>query len=244
MSNHDILNIAHRGASGYAPENTHAAFEKAIEMGADGIELDVQLTADNRIVVMHDEKLDRTTNLKGHLKKFTLEQLKQGDAGSWFSPEFGDETVPLFDNVIEQVKGKMLLDIEVKYHTAADLDIVKPLLQLLERTRFNDFIITSFSDTILYSIKDLAPHIAVGLIFSKMSDFEKADTRRFDYVCPKFTLISEKNAALWNSMQKRLWTWTPNTETEILPLIDSGVEAIISNYPDRVKKLLKNTKNT
>lgn len=83
--------IAHRGASAYAPENTFAAFEKAVELGADFIELDIQITKDGKLAVIHDDKVDRTTNGTGFVREYTMNELEQLDAGSWFGPEYQGE---------------------------------------------------------------------------------------------------------------------------------------------------------
>src|SRR3712207_5048900 len=111
----DTKIMAHRGAAAYAPENTIAAFTKAIEMKADAIELDIHLSKDDHIVVIHDEKVDRTTNGKGLVMEFTLEELKRLDAGSWFNKEFKNEKIPTLREVLELVAYKNIdLNIEIK----------------------------------------------------------------------------------------------------------------------------------
>ena len=95
------LIIAHRGASGYAPENTMAAFEKALEMGAEGIELDVHLTADGEIVVIHDHTIDRTSDGKGVVGALTLEEIRKYDFGAWFDPKFKGQRIPTLGEVFE-----------------------------------------------------------------------------------------------------------------------------------------------
>lgn len=105
---------AHRGASGSAPENTLIALQKAIEAGADYAEIDVQETSDGRLVLLHDPDLKRTTGLKKNIWQTTYNELKHLDAGSWFSDEFSAERIPLLEDAIELVRGKMLLNIELK----------------------------------------------------------------------------------------------------------------------------------
>lgn len=99
--------IGHRGASAYAPENTFAAFEKARELGADFIELDVQLTKDGKLAVIHDDKVDRTTNGTGFVRHFTMKELKKFDAGSWFSPSFQGEKIPDLEDVFRKYHKKI-----------------------------------------------------------------------------------------------------------------------------------------
>jgi glycerophosphoryl diester phosphodiesterase len=106
--------IAHRGASLLAPENTMAAFEKAIDYGIDRIKFDVQLSKDSKLVVIHDHTVDRTTNGSGYVKDFTLRDLKKLDAGSWFSEEFYREKIPTFNEVLKKYSGKVNFLVEIK----------------------------------------------------------------------------------------------------------------------------------
>lgn len=99
----------HRGASKYAPENTFASYSKAVEMGADGIEIDVHKSKDGYLVVCHDEKVDRTTNGKGFIKDLTLKEINSLDAGSWFSKEYQGQHIPILEEVLEFVKKKNIL---------------------------------------------------------------------------------------------------------------------------------------
>jgi glycerophosphoryl diester phosphodiesterase len=106
--------IAHRGASGSAPENTLAAIELAIANKADMIEIDIHQTKDGKLVVIHDDKLDRTTTGKGKINELTLEEIKKHDAGSWFNTSFSNEKVPELKEVLELINGKCKLLIEIK----------------------------------------------------------------------------------------------------------------------------------
>lgn len=113
-----MYTIAHRGASGYAPENTFAAFDIAAEMNADFIELDVQLTKDGQIVVIHDDKVDRTTDGSGFVKDFTLKKLQSLDAGSWYGAEFKGERIPLLEEVLKRYHSEIGFLIELKGHVS------------------------------------------------------------------------------------------------------------------------------
>ena len=106
--------IAHRGFSGAAPENTLAAVRAAIEVGADMVEIDVTLTSDGHIVVIHDETLDRTTTGSGRVSDFTLTELQRLDAGGWFAPRFAGERIPTLDQVLDEIEGRILLNVEIK----------------------------------------------------------------------------------------------------------------------------------
>lgn len=114
MSEIKVLNIAHRGLEMEAPENTIAAFKMALSEGADGFELDVQLSKDGKVIVMHDLSVDRTTNGSGIVKDKTVQELRQLDAGSWFCPEFRGEKIPTLEEVFEKLPQDTIIDIELK----------------------------------------------------------------------------------------------------------------------------------
>ncbi|MEA2641502.1 MAG: glycerophosphoryl diester phosphodiesterase, partial [Chloroflexota bacterium] len=109
-----MLILAHRGASGYAPENTFAAFDVAVSMGADGVETDVQLTGDGALVLLHDDTVDRTTDGHGLLVELTLEQVSRLDAGHWYGELFGGERIPTLEAFLERYVGVLRLDLEIK----------------------------------------------------------------------------------------------------------------------------------
>src|SRR5687767_8955806 len=113
QSNKPLI-IAHRGASGHAPENTLASIDKALQMGADVIEIDVHQTLDSVLVVMHDVKLDRTTDKQGLIKNYRWAEIKDADAGSWYSAEFAGARIPMLEDVIRHINGKARLLIEIK----------------------------------------------------------------------------------------------------------------------------------
>ena len=142
--NEPYLSIGHRGASAYAPENTMAAFRKAYQIGADGIELDVQLSKDNHVIIMHDYRLDRTTTGKGLVSKKTLKELKSLDAGQWFSKDFKSEPILTLRELFEFAKGKMLVNIELK-KTRQPLKLAYAVKSLVdEYDMLNDCLLTSF----------------------------------------------------------------------------------------------------
>lgn len=114
-----FINVAHRGASSYAPENTFAAYDKALAMGVNHIELDVHLTADGHIVVIHDDTVDRTTNSSGRVADFTLDELRAMDAGSWFGSEYEGEQIRSFGETLEHYKGRLHFHIEIKQREIA-----------------------------------------------------------------------------------------------------------------------------
>lgn len=158
--------IAHRGSREKAPENTMAAFEKALEDGADAIELDVQLSKDGEYVVIHDSTLDRTTNGKGKVSDYTLAELKELDAGSWFGPEFAGEKIPTLRESLTWAKGKINIDVEVK-KTQATEQSSSGLMSVIEETGMkNQVAITSFDRDFVEETEASYPEIQTGVLVS------------------------------------------------------------------------------
>ncbi len=156
--------IGHRGASSLAPENTIASFRKAYELGAEMVELDVHRTKDGHLVIMHDDTVDRTTDGHGAIKDLTLKELKEMDAGSWFSPEFKSEKVPTFDEVLEWAKGKVNIDIEIKnsvQYPGIEKDIIE---HLKAKNMDREVIITSFDPSCVKNVKSIDGEIKTGVL--------------------------------------------------------------------------------
>ncbi|WP_066190624.1 glycerophosphodiester phosphodiesterase [Gracilibacillus timonensis] len=158
--------FAHRGSSGTHPENTFSAFREAVKMSTDGIEIDVHLTKDNELVVIHDNTVNRTTNGKGYVKDFTLQEIKQLDAGSWFAEEFTGERIPTLEEVLIFLeKEKQILNIELKnvvldYHGLED-----KVVEMVRKYHLTDrVIISSFNHISLHEIGKSYPDIKCGVL--------------------------------------------------------------------------------
>lgn len=160
--------IAHRGAALRAPENTMASFREAYSQKADVIELDVHRTKDGHLVVMHDPRVDRTTDGTGEIRNMTLEEVKKLDAGSWFGPQFNGEKVPALEDVLDWAKGKVRVDIELK-DTELYPGIEKDLIDMIrKRNAAGDIMITSFNRKTIETVQQLAPEIKTGYLFTPM----------------------------------------------------------------------------
>lgn len=159
---------AHRGFSAKCPENTLAAFQAALDAGAEGIELDVTLTRDGRLVVIHDETLDRTTDGSGPVSAQTLDELRVLDAGAWFAPEFSGQRLPLFSEVLDLVGGKMLVNIEIKPEAArvpAAVPVERQVLDLIRgRGLMDSVVVSSFDYMILIRLRGLDEDLRLGLL--------------------------------------------------------------------------------
>jgi len=161
--------IAHRGASAYAPENTMSAFRKALSLGAEGIELDVHMTRDGHVVVIHDDKIDRTSNGKGFVKDYSLNELREFDFGSWFGKEFEGEKIPLLEDVLDLLKGWTgLLNIEIKSGPTLHSGIEEKVADIIKKYDFVDYtIISSFNHYSLVKMKKILPEVRTGVLYSE-----------------------------------------------------------------------------
>ncbi|GJI60599.1 MULTISPECIES: glycerophosphodiester phosphodiesterase [Bacillus] len=156
--------IAHRGSSSAAPENTIAAFDVAVEQGADYIELDVQMTMDQHVVVIHDDTVERTTNGNGLVKSYTLDQLKKLDAGSWFDQQYTNERIPTLQEILERYSQRIGILIEIK-HPKRQIGIEKAVARIINRFAYSrHIIIQSFDVHALQRIKAFAPSLRTALI--------------------------------------------------------------------------------
>jgi glycerophosphoryl diester phosphodiesterase len=159
--------MAHRGASAEAPENTLAAFSKALAYRAAWVELDVQLSRDGVPVVIHDAKVDRTTNGQGRVKELTLKELKRLDAGSWFSGAYSGEPIPTLEEVLQLVKGKAKVNIELKQAANYYPGLEERAIRLIdEQGMVDDVVITSFDQFSVQKVKRIYKTIKTGIIVS------------------------------------------------------------------------------
>ncbi len=164
MFGKQFLNIAHRGYETRAPENTFAAFEMAMARGADGFEIDVQLTKDREIVVIHDHTLERTTNGTGRVKDKTLDELKGLDAGSWFDPNFRDERIPTLNEILDCYTGSAIVDIEIK-DAGFSPRLPKKVVETIKLYHAEESVyVSSFNPLALWYVKRLNSKIKTKII--------------------------------------------------------------------------------
>ena len=229
--------FAHRGVSGEAPENTLAAFKAAAESGAHGIELDVQLTKDGQIVVIHDETIDRTTNGTGYVKDLTWEQLRTYDAGSWFHPSFKGESIPSLEEVLDVVTAhhdSMIINIELKNDLIDYPQLEEKVLELLnEKGMKEQTIISSFNPSSLKKVRELDPDIETGFLF------EGIPANILDLIKPLQVKALHCDVSFAQSPTGRnvmdmgvpLRVFTINTMEEFQLVKKAGVEVVMSDYP-------------
>jgi glycerophosphoryl diester phosphodiesterase len=240
-----VLVIAHRGFSGGAPENTLAAFKKAIDLGVDMIELDVLLSKDGQIVVIHDDTLNRTTNGKGRVTDYTLDELKQLDAGSWFETQFSGEKIPTLKEVLELTRGQMLLNIELKKgdlgrYTMMDL-ADRSLQEVEEVGMLNQVVFASFDPSAIDRILEKNPQIPVALIYNQSWTFphEVTGGRSISVLSCSGKVLTETNISKAHQRGMKVIAWTLNTEEHMQHFLNMGVDGIVTDYPDRLIKILQ-----
>lgn len=240
--------IAHRGFSGIAPENTLISFKKAIEAGADMIEFDVSLSKDGIPVVIHDKTLNRTTNGKGNVSDFTLQELKKLDAGSWYKPEFKNEAIPTLEETIQLCKNKVMLNIEIKKYSVkrnVKVDgIENKVVDLLNKYDMNnDVLISSFSKLALQRIKEFNPDIAVAYLYRfgiKQKLIEKFNGLELYSFNQSKRAFSKKALKELQSQDIKLNLYTINQKREMIKFIKLGVTGIITNYPNKLIEVMEN----
>lgn len=231
---------AHRGFSAVAPENTMYAFESAVKTGADYIELDVQLTADEQLVVFHDKKIDRTTDGKGELSKYTYDELQEFSAGSWYGKngEFDDAKIVLLSDVLETVGDDTMLNIEIKNHGNVTKTTEKTVELIEEYNIEKSCYITSFSYSALKTVKKLNPKIKTGLIANVASSTSFSQLKYIDAVSLNYIFINQSIVNMAHQNGKRVFVWTVDRPSDIHHMIAMGVDNIITNRPDKALEMV------
>ncbi len=245
------LVFAHRGARERAPENTLPAFEQAAALGADGIELDVQLSADGALVVIHDFTLERTTNGTGHVAEKTLAELRTLDAGSWFAPQFVATHIPTLDEVFEAVGRRLLINIELKTFRLTDratrLRLARGVLECIRKHGMErQVLISSFNPLALRIVRQLAPQIAIGYLYAPDLPLPLAKgwlarplIGRHEARHPHFSMVDEAYMRWARQHGYRVNVWTVNEIADIQRMCTLGVDMIISDRPDVVLSVVK-----
>ena len=234
-----FLVIAHRGYSEAYPENTLAAFEAAIETGALMSELDVTLSRDRHVIVIHDDHLDRTTDASGLVVQRNLSELKQLDAGSWFDQRFKGETIPTLAEVLRMAKGRGLLNVEIKSSAYApghpDDAIEKQVVDLIRRRRMmRSTVVSSFSRPILEQLAAMKNPPALALISEEpATDETLAFCRRIRSFSwhPDHRIVTADLVEEMHSHNIRVYPWTVKTAKELQRVRAMGVDGVIVNDP-------------
>lgn len=229
--------IAHRGGRDWAPENTLAAFQKAINMGAGGVELDIHRCASGELVVIHDDDLARTTNGIGLIKDAGLEELKRLSAGAWFDKEFKDERIPLLREVLEIFPQNMLLNIEIKNAPQIYDGIEEDLLAELDGFRHLNILVSSFDHYCLKRLRALDSKIKIGVLAAAALIDIKSYLAAFDACCfiAAYDCLTPELHQEIKTAGLELMVWTVNKKAEWQNLIELGVHAICTDTPQALQ---------
>src|SRR5262245_8904223 len=233
-----LLRIAHRGASGHCPENTRAAFLRAIELGADMVELDCQMTLDGAVVVIHDDRLDRTTSGRGRVRDHTLREIKTLDAGSWFAAEFAGEEVLTLEEAIELLRGHVELNLEIKGDDAPGRLEIQCVGILRSLRFFSQTVFSSFSAPRIRLVRDLADDARIGVLVDAAVSWTGAlDFARdigAEAMHPQRSLASAATLAQAHERGHEVRAWAVNRQADIDALVVLGVDGIFTDFPERL----------
>ncbi|MDW8069282.1 MAG: glycerophosphodiester phosphodiesterase [Anaerolineae bacterium] len=241
------LNIAHRGASAVAPPNTLAAFRRAADLGADGVELDVHLSADGVPVVIHDFTVDATTDGSGRVRDLPLAALKALDAGSRFDPAFAGERIPTLEEVFAEVGGRLLVNVELKSMPGNDYPGLEAAVAALIRRHglTNRVLVSSFNPFALRRFRREMPEVPIGFLYetAPLSCAARLAAAlvglRPQAVHPWWRMITPQTVRWAHARGRRIVAWTVDDPAAIARLAAWGVDAIITNHPDRMYRTLE-----
>ncbi|MDQ1279323.1 MAG: glycerophosphoryl diester phosphodiesterase [Thermoproteota archaeon] len=227
-----VIITGHRGAGFLEPENTIRAMQRAIQLGVDQIEIDAHLTKDKKIAVIHDSSLDRTTNGHGFVGNYTLDELKQLDAGK-------GEKIPTLQEIIDVVRGKVTLQIELKELNVTD-QVVK---EVIENKLSEDVVVSSFWHQAVRRVKEINSKVKTGVLFtcSPIDVVQLARNAKADAIHPNVNYV---NAVMVDEAHREGLTvraWNADDEKLMIKILQMNVDALGSNRPDLLLKLLKTT---
>ncbi|MGN0574301.1 MAG: glycerophosphodiester phosphodiesterase [Acutalibacteraceae bacterium] len=248
----DCKVISHRGANLRAPQNTIPAFQKSLEIGVDGFETDVHMTADGVPVICHNYTIDETSNGTGEIASKTLEELRRYDFGSYFSDEFKRTKIPTLDEFLSlcETADIEIMNIELKTPLNGEKDIVsKTIAAVKEHSLFDKLLISSFSPELLVECKRVDAKCKTGFLYSpdRKICYQKmifgyvkfAKEIKADYLHPHYSLVSKAYVKKLHEAGVGVNPWTVDKPKSVKKLLDCGVDGIITNAPDMVNSIVK-----
>lgn len=244
---HRPLIFAHRGASDVAPENTLAAFQAALDVGADGIELDVTRCATGEIMVIHDETVDRTTNGSGRVSSLPFYALRELDAGSWFGSQFAGERIPTLQEVLDRFGHRLRINIEIKGRDLRGDGLEEEIAEMIRaRSLQKEVILSSFNPAALIRARRIAPELPRGLLYARglpiyLSGAWALPLVRAEALHPEHSMIDERFVRWARRRGLRIAAWTVDEPQEMERMIQLGVDVIITNHPRKLREMLEGT---
>ena len=237
------LVIAHRGASMYAPENTIAAFDLAVKMGADAIELDTMLTVDGTAIVIHDQSLERTTNGNGNVSSKTVDEIKLLDAGSIFDTKFSGEKIPTLEEVFSDVGMKIMINVELKNYASPFDSLPETVVDLTRKKGLSErVLLSSFNPIALIKAHRAGPEIRRAAIIGGGHKFVRILIQaltNYSALHPEVSLVNQEIVIKHHVAGHQVNVWTVNEETEMIKLLAMGVDGLITDAPDIAKKAIE-----
>ena len=234
-----FINYAHRGASAYAPENTMTSFRKALQLGANGIELDLQQTKDGKIVVFHDNEIDKKSNGKGKISDYTYKELLDFDFGSWFDLKFKNEKIVLFEDFAKEFLSKKLtFAIELKQE-----GIEKDTLDIIKKyATHDDIYITSFNYKALENMRKIDSNIKLSWLIKEninKNNIDKLLKINGTQICPKADNVTRDDIELANKSGLRVRLWGVSNEKIIENVYKLDIDGMTVNFPDKLQNLME-----
>lgn len=231
-----MLVIAHRGASAYAPENTFAAFELALQMGAPALETDVQVTCDGVLVLLHDSRVDRTTNGQGAVSALTYAQVAALDAGAWRGHQFAGERIPRVTDFLDRYGKKVHYALEVKNGSIA----AQLLGEVVARDLLEHVTFTSFSFAVCCEIVAAQANARVGFLYDHTSAplIRAIKAAGLTQACPNAASLIPDDVAALKAAELNVRTWGVRNEELMRKVVELGVDGTTVDFPDKLLKLL------
>jgi glycerophosphoryl diester phosphodiesterase len=238
--------VGHRGAMGYAPENTMTSFEQALSLGADMFEFDVRLTKDGVPVVVHDANLDRTSNKSLEVSQLTADELLELDAGSWFDMRFAGERIPRLSTLLKWAAAKkskrgdklaFFVELKVDKDESRREKLVNAVVKELKEYKvLNRSVLISFDEPILALIHRLHPDTSSGLLYSDylFDAMDRARRLKVNHILPRKDRVTGDLVKEAHAEGMGVMAWTADRLDEFRKLVVWGVDAIATNYPDRL----------
>jgi glycerophosphoryl diester phosphodiesterase len=242
--------IAHRGISAKAPENTLASFEQAARIpGIDMIELDVRLSRDEEVIVLHDRTLQRTSTGNGPARNYSMDEIRRFDAGSWFHPMFSHQHIPTLSEVLQQVGDRLWVDVEIKsdwLHREPPGLLEKKVLDVVHQCNMDDRVLfSSFDHQLLATIKNMNPSLVTGILYNFSFDFGRSPSTLAERVGASVFVCARRE--LTHSMVEdahshgiAVYVYTLNSIHDAERMLTYGVDGILSNNADDILDVVKN----
>ncbi len=226
--------VAHRGSSKHAPENTVSSILYSVEDKADYVEFDVQQTKDGIIVLMHDKDLKRVSKLNKVVQETNYKELKEIDVSGPHWKKFKGEKIPTLQEVVKKTKGKIKLDIEIKSY-GNNINLPEKVVEIIEDNNVvNSSIICSFDYKMLEKVKKLNPKIQTGYI-TCLNNEEMLNLEYVDFYSIYYKKVNKELVNKIHKKHKKVYVWTVNRSEDMKKIVQMGVDAIITDYPQNLK---------